>query len=482
MDEGYRWGGGADLSPWETVMWRADADPHTRSAGVFVEILEHEPDWDRYVEALERSTRLVPRLRERIVEPALPLVAPAWSTDEEFAIEHHVSRARIPTPGTTAQLHEKVADVMRRPLDRGRPPWVAVLLTGLEGGRAASVFKAHHVLADGQLLMQLLELLHGHSPEPGSRHVPARPARPTVDRYSLVATRLARNAVAAPRGLVRQLAGMPSALVHPVRSVGGAIAYARSLRRQVSPVGVPRSPLLRGQGGTGVRVLTLTVPLAEMRAAGKAAGGSVNDAFLAAMLGGLRRYHEHFHVEVDRIPLTMPVSTRVAGDPAGNRFAAVHLVGPMSEADPARRIALIREQVRAARNEPALDWLEVGSRFIDKLPRPGPRRGRPQRRSDLRRPAVQLPRRAPRSLHRRGQGHRDLPRRPPSGGGDDGGDDQLPGPGVRRSARRPRRVHRPRGPRLLPPRGFRRGAHARVDGPDHPVPATRSRREPLSRT
>jgi diacylglycerol O-acyltransferase len=370
MDEGYRWGGGADLSPWETVMWRADADPHTRSAGVFVEILEHEPDWDRYVEALERSTRLVPRLRERIVEPALPLVAPAWSTDEEFAIEHHVSRARIPTPGTTAQLHEKVADVMRRPLDRGRPPWVAVLLTGLEGGRAASVFKAHHVLADGQLLMQLLELLHGHSPEPGSRHVPARPARPTVDRYSLVATRLARNAVAAPRGLVRQLAGMPSALVHPVRSVGGAIAYARSLRRQVSPVGVPRSPLLRGQGGTGVRVLTLTVPLAEMRAAGKAAGGSVNDAFLAAMLGGLRRYHEHFHVEVDRIPLTMPVSTRVAGDPAGNRFAAVHLVGPMSEADPARRIALIREQVRAARNEPALDWLEVGSRFIDKLPGP----------------------------------------------------------------------------------------------------------------
>jgi diacylglycerol O-acyltransferase / wax synthase len=29
-------------------------------------------------------------------------------------------------------------------------------------------------------------------------------------------------------------------------------------------------------------------------AAGKAAGGSLNDAFLAGILGAFRRYHEHF--------------------------------------------------------------------------------------------------------------------------------------------------------------------------------------------
>ena len=64
------WGGGQDLSAWEALMWRTGGDYRTRSTGVMIELLDTEPDWDRLVAAHDRLTQRVPRLRERVVEPA----------------------------------------------------------------------------------------------------------------------------------------------------------------------------------------------------------------------------------------------------------------------------------------------------------------------------------------------------------------------------------------------------------------------------
>ena len=59
------WGGPADMSAWEALMWRAEADPRTRSTGMLLEILDSEPDWDRLVAAHDRVSQRIPRLRER---------------------------------------------------------------------------------------------------------------------------------------------------------------------------------------------------------------------------------------------------------------------------------------------------------------------------------------------------------------------------------------------------------------------------------
>jgi diacylglycerol O-acyltransferase len=106
------------------------------------------------------------------------------------------------------------------------------------------------------------------------------------------------------------------------------------------------------------RTHVLEVPLSELRAAGKAAGGSVNDAYLAALCGGLGRYHEALGVPVDELPLTLPVSLRTGDDPAtGNRFAGATIAAPVGEADPSMRMRLIRDQVVARRSEPAINLL-----------------------------------------------------------------------------------------------------------------------------
>ena len=111
------------------------------------------------------------------------------------------------------------------------------------------------------------------------------------------------------------------------------------------------------------------MPLADLRAGAKAVGGSVNDAYLAALCGGLGRYHEALGIPVDTLPLALPVSLRSGDDPAsGNRFAGATIAAPMSESDPAERMRLIREQVIARRSEPAIDVIGRLSLVLTILP------------------------------------------------------------------------------------------------------------------
>lgn len=369
------WGGPAEMSDWEAVMWRAEGDPRTRSTGVLLEILDREPDWDRLFAAHERLTRRVPRLRERVVEPLLPLVSPVWSSDPHFDLAYHVQRLRLPAPGSERQLLDLVADIEARPLDRNRPPWEAALITGLDGGKAAYVLKVHHSLSDGLGLIQLLDIAHSRTPEPstgptGEAGEPS--ARAQVSPAGVLADRLRAGAESAPADLLRAsgsaLSMFGQAVRDPVSSGRRAVEFGNSLRRMLTPPGAARSPLLR-DGGFDYRLVAHDVPLTDLKRAGKAAGGSVNDAFLAAVLGTFRRYHEHHGVGVQRMPLSVPISLRSADDQlGGNRFAGVRFDAPVGESDPAARIALIRDFIVHARAEPAIGFLDLITPVLSRLP------------------------------------------------------------------------------------------------------------------
>src|SRR5437773_882490 len=104
--DAWGWGGPARISAWEALMWRSDADLRTRSSGVLLEVLDSTPDWDRLLGAHERVTRVIPRLRDRVVEPALAVSTPVWTEDTRFDLSYHVQRLRLPEPGAIAQLLE----------------------------------------------------------------------------------------------------------------------------------------------------------------------------------------------------------------------------------------------------------------------------------------------------------------------------------------------------------------------------------------
>lgn len=75
------WGGGPEISHFEGVMWRLDANPHMRSTMTGVEILDHAPDWQRLRAAHERLTASIPRFRQCVVEPLFGLARrTGWMT------------------------------------------------------------------------------------------------------------------------------------------------------------------------------------------------------------------------------------------------------------------------------------------------------------------------------------------------------------------------------------------------------------------
>jgi diacylglycerol O-acyltransferase len=341
------WGQDPAMNAIETIMWRAESDPALKSTMLALEVLDRPPAWDDLVELHRRALERIPRLKQRVVEQPLPFAAPRWSVDPQFDLHFHLRRGRLHDDATWADLFVAVEQLVMTPFDRHRPPWEAVLVEGLPGGRAAYALKLHHASTDGLGTMQLMSVLH----DAPSLSPDSDGTRPT-------------SVVGRALGLARRVA------TDPTSAVRDGLGYGRSLQRVLAPPLVAPSPLLSGRS-TNWRLAALDVDLDALRRAGKHAGGSVNDAYLAALLGGYRRYHEAFGARVDEIPMAIPVSVRRNGDPGGgNRFTSVRFSGPVGVVDPVARIAAIGALVRAARAEPAIDGLGVLAPVLAKLPPP----------------------------------------------------------------------------------------------------------------
>jgi hypothetical protein len=77
---------------------------------------------------------------------------------------------------------------------------------------------------------------------------------------------------------------------------------------------------------------------------------------VAAVLGGLARYHERHDAPVPALRMTMPINIRPADDrgrTAGNSFAPARFVVPLDIVDPAARMRAVDALVREQRAEPA---------------------------------------------------------------------------------------------------------------------------------
>ncbi|GAA5156821.1 wax ester/triacylglycerol synthase family O-acyltransferase [Pseudonocardia eucalypti] len=365
------WGAEAEMNAFETMMWRVESDRKLRSPVCGLEELDTVPDWDRFLAAHEWGVRMVPRFRQRVVEPPLGLGAPRWTEDPDFDLRFHVRRTRLPGGGGWPELLEAAAQVMMTPFDRTRPPWEAVLFEGLPGDRAAYLLKLHHVASDGMGFMQLFSQLHSRTrePNPNKPQPPMVPAEETSPMDALV-HQVRHDAEALPDLLRDAGDGALRALRDPGKALRGAHRYGQSLLRVLRPPEAPGSPLLAKRGMTW-RFGALDVPFADLKAAGKAANGSVNDAFLAALLGGYRLYHEAMGVQVDAIPMAIPISVRKAGDSeGGNKIASARLSGPVSTKDPRSRIEEVRSVILTARAEPALDTIGAFSPALARLPGP----------------------------------------------------------------------------------------------------------------
>ncbi len=112
------------------------------------------------------------------------------------------------------------------------------------------------------------------------------------------------------------------------------------------------------------------VSLSKLREAAHRSGGSLNDAFVAGVAGGLRRYHEKHGVPVGELHLTMPISLRTEDDGmGGNRIGLMRFDIPAGVADPAERISEIRERTVKVRTEKSLPYTQLIAGALNLMPR-----------------------------------------------------------------------------------------------------------------
>lgn len=360
-----------DLSPFDVLMHRGEANPRTRSGIMALEVLDTAPDWERFRAVFESASRRVPKLRQKVVMPTLPTAAPRWVVDPDFNLDFHVRRLRLPAPGSLRAVFDLAELALQSPLDISRPLWTTTLVEGLPDGKAAVLTHLSHAVTDGMGAVAMFAEIYDLERDP-----PARAPAPMPVPQDLSANDLMREGinhlpgaiVGGVRDAVTGALGLAARVVrNPVSAVAGVVDYARSGARVVALAAEP-SPLLRRRS-LATRTEAIEMTLADLHATAKSASGSINDAYLAGLCGALRLYHEALGVPVKAVPMAVPVNLRSEADPAGgNRFAGVNLAAPVGIVDPVTRIQQIRAQMISRRDEPAIDMIASIAPVLSVMP------------------------------------------------------------------------------------------------------------------
>lgn len=360
-----------ELSAVDQILHRGEANPRTRSGIMTVELLDTTPDWDTFYTRFEHASRKVLRLRQKVVTPTLPTAAPRWVIDPDFNLDFHLRRVRLPEPGTVRQLIDLAEIAAQSPLDISRPLWTATLIEGVENGQAALMVHLSHAVTDAVGGVEMFANLYDFERQPPPRPTPPLPIPSDLSPNDLMRAGLNRLPGTVAGGVRDAVFGAVQAVGHVVRDplarLGGAVDYALSGARVMGPVADP-SPILRRRSLSS-RTEAIDIELGDLHRAAKAAGGSINDAYLAGLCGALRRYHVAKGVPVDTLPMAVPVNLRSDADPAGgNRFAGVNLAAPLGLSDPEVRIREVRSQMTRKREERAIDLVGAIAPIAGLLP------------------------------------------------------------------------------------------------------------------
>jgi len=311
--------------------------------------------YDAVADRLDRRLHLVPKYRQRLrTAPLGPLSGPVWVDDDAFDLHWHLRRATV---SGFADLQAYVARDMSRKLDRSRPLWEVHVVDGLPDGRRALWAKMHHALVDGIAAVGIAMLLLDPTPEPMELPEPEEEWQPRgydlrSHLQAMARTPLDRAGRFMWQRTLRAMDPNPWRAAEEWRSAADLFGELARSRPQA-----PMTPLNRPIGPNR-RFATASVELGRLKAAGRGAGGTVNDALLAVVAGALRDYLVAAGTDLrGRDPVALvPVSTRREdeGHTVGNRVSTVFVDLPVDEADAAARVRRISSQMRDVRRSAAI--------------------------------------------------------------------------------------------------------------------------------
>jgi len=257
-------------------------------------------------------------LTRKLAPMPFELAEPVWIEDDDIDLDYHVRPVTLRRPGSLAQLDQLIARLHASLLDRSRPLWELYVIDGLEGGQVAVYTKAHHSGVDGKAGVEMAKVLYDTSPQ--IREVPPPRRKRGGGTYQLGVIELlqaaATNAVQQYLRLTELLPTAAKALGTAATVVAGqrATTGERSLNLGLAPKTIFNQSITNQRSYT-----TMSLPMADLKALGKRAGGTINTIVMAMCSVALQRFlKERDLMPKEALIAIVPVSLRVEGDDAMN--------------------------------------------------------------------------------------------------------------------------------------------------------------------
>jgi len=300
-----------------------------------------EPSFDDVRDLVASRVPLVPRYRQRLMDPPLNMARPVWVDDPHFSLDFHVRHTALPERRGRDALADLVSRLLSQRLDRGKPLWELWMVSGLKEDHWALVSKVHYAMIDGVSGSDLFGLLlddPSEDPPPADFN-----PRPLPSAAELVPGALADTVLSPLAGLQ----AMRDVFELPLR-LGRRITRTALSGGRTSGFGISQGPHRRWQ--------RLQLPLNDVRKVRGLHDCTTTDVILAAITGGFR----HYLLELgERVPaqlstlIPLAVATQATG--FAHDVTALRALLPVGTDDPIARLDTITAQTRlGARTEGAI--------------------------------------------------------------------------------------------------------------------------------
>ncbi len=232
----------------------------------------------------------------------------------EVRTEGHVRHHAAPSGRTWGEVADALHTLPLPPPPAA--PWDVWLADGHRADEWLLFFRSHHALTDGTGRAHLINSLFGSAPRPGPPVA--------LGGFSL-------------RCAVRLLTDTVSGLFP-------------------GPAAAPAWRWLYGPASGSSRLTCVSLPYERLAQAGRAAGVTTNDVYLAAMAGVLRRLaldRGSGPDELGDLPVSMPMSTRRVGEESrpGNHLTMARVLLPCHLPDPRERLVRVHRATTRAKRQ-----------------------------------------------------------------------------------------------------------------------------------
>jgi len=304
---------------------------------------------------------LAPALRRRLWWMPLNLANPAW-VDAEPDLGEHIVEYKLPAKAKQgdgmAALEAAVGELHVKLLDRKRPLWKFWVLEGLgpsaDGRRRVALYsQLHHAAVDGQAAVALGQVILDLAPT--GRQIELKLSK-REKTFRLGVPEMLRGVLANEAMQVASIVKQLPETVGTLASTAGVVLQKSQLLSgskrkgaKVSNVTVAPRTALNQSVTNGRAFAALSLPLAELKAIGKANEATINDMVLLVCSTALRRYfQQRGTLPRKSLIAAVPISLRQKGDTTSDNQASLSLISLGTHiADLRKRLAHVKAATAA---------------------------------------------------------------------------------------------------------------------------------------